>query len=244
MKLNPLTTRIRAAHADAWEVEGRARIGYGGGWARFPNVRLMASGIARAKWNNADITGPGADLDRVVAWYGERDIPWGIRDPLELDVSFGSHLFVKRCLAIRADTFRDRGSDPRIRRAEATQLELLARLDAMGSGAVDESRAWIGPQLGAPGFTHWIAEFRSQPAGIATSVRSNGDAGPAAYITGVRAPDDEIREALIATASLHAFSEGADLVHANPWTDTEAGLFLGLGAVEVPGLEVRLVRPD
>jgi hypothetical protein len=204
----------------------------------------MASGIARAKWNNADITGVDADLDRVAAWYTERDVPWGIRLPLDLEVSLGSHVFVKRCVGITADGFHDRGSDSRVRRGNASELDLIASLDAMGSDLLGESRAWIAPQLGTPGFVHWVAERGGRPVGLATAVRSDGDAGPAAYITGAFASDEMALDSLVGTAVAGAFSEGADLVHANPADDAEAKRFLGLGAVEVPGLEVRVVRPD
>ena len=244
MDLGELGARVRSAHADAWEVEGRARILQGGGWARFRDVRLMASGIPKAKWNNADITGGDADLDRVADWYAARNMPWGIRVPLDLDLSVGQLLSVKRCVGIPADAFHDRGSDVRVRRGADTELELIATLDAMESDLVAESRAWIAPQLGARGFTHWIAEVGDRAVGLATTVRSNGDAGRAAYVTGVFARDDEVLEGLVAAAVAEAFDDGVELVHANPGDDAEAERFLRLGAVEVPGFRVRLVRPD
>jgi hypothetical protein len=204
----------------------------------------MASGIDRAKWNNADITGAEPDLDRVADWYAERDVPWGIRVPLELEVSLGLHLFVKRCVGIPAHAFRDSASDLRVRRGEANELELIATLDASETDSVDESRSWIAPQLGTPGFDHWIAEVGSRPVGLATTVRSSGDAGPAVYVTGVFASDESARDALVGTAVAAAFLGGADLVHANPEDDAETERFLRLGAVEVPGFEVRVVRQD
>jgi hypothetical protein len=204
----------------------------------------MASGIGRAKWNNADITGVDADLDAVTAWYARRDLPWGVRVPLDLEVSLGSHAFVKRCVGIPADAFRDRGSDARVRRGDATELELIAALDAIGGGPLEESRAWIAPQLGTPGFLHWVAELDGRLVGLATTVLSNGDAGPAAYVTGIFASDQSVLDALVSTAVAGAFSEGAELVHANPADDAETQRFVELGAVEVSGLGVRVVRPD
>lgn len=65
--IDELTALVRTALADAWEVEGRAREPYGGGWARMRGARLMASGIPQAKWNNADITAADADLEAVSA---------------------------------------------------------------------------------------------------------------------------------------------------------------------------------
>lgn len=44
---------VWAAHADAWQAEGRIRTPYGGGAEELPGVRLMASGLPYAQWNAA-----------------------------------------------------------------------------------------------------------------------------------------------------------------------------------------------
>ena len=62
-----LTARVRAAHGNAWQVEGRARRAYGGGAHAVRGARLMASGLPTPKWNNADITSADVDLDAVAA---------------------------------------------------------------------------------------------------------------------------------------------------------------------------------
>jgi hypothetical protein len=205
----------------------------------------MASGIPRAKWNNADITDAGADLDGVSDWYAARGVPWGIRVPLEFDVSLGTHLFVKRCVGISAESFDHPGvAEASVRRGAETELELLARLDALGSDLLDESRAWIGPQLGTSGFSHWIADHDGEPLGLATTVRTDGDAGPAAYVTGVFASDPTVTRSLVGAAVAEAFAEGAELVHANPEDDADAERYISLGGVEVPGFNVRLVRSE
>lgn len=244
MPPDELTRRVRTAHGDAWEVEGRLREPYGGGTARVRGARLMASGIAHEKWNNADVTGPDVDLDAVVAWYSSRDLPWGMRVPLELDVDLGRPLFVKRCTA-----FFPGGAAPssalQVRPAE--DLQAYAALDvAVFGGDVAEARAWVEPELEAPGFRHWVAEDCGVPVGIATTVRSDGEAGPAAYLCGLGgipgAPRAEVLEALVGAALADAFEAGAAFVHANPWDDVEADVMAAHGAIEVPGFLVRVVR--
>jgi len=63
-----LTRRVRAAHADAWEIEGRARERYGGGAARVQGARMMASGLPEAKWNNVDVTDASVDVAAIREW--------------------------------------------------------------------------------------------------------------------------------------------------------------------------------
>jgi hypothetical protein len=113
-----------------------------------------------------------------------------------------------------------------VRAARADELALVAGADAaIFGGDLAESCAWVAPQLGASRFRHWVAVAGGEPVGLATTVRSDGDAGRAAYVTGV-----------------DAFARGAELVHANPDDDAQAALLASLGGVEVPGFEVRVAR--
>jgi hypothetical protein len=242
---------VRAAHGDAWEVQGRLRAPFGGGAARVRGARLMASGIPRAKWNNADVTDADVDLEAVNAWYASRDLPWGMRVPLGLAVELGTPLFVKRCMGILPDAFPGDAahSSVRTRRADARDLPAYAALDlAIFGGDIAESRAWIGPELGAPGFRLWLAELDGMPVGVATTVRSNGEAGPAAYLCGLGAlpgaPGRTVLDALATTAVTDAFDAGAAFVHANPDDDAAADQLAAHGATEVPGFLVRLVRSE
>ena len=74
---------------------------------------------------------------------------------------------------------------------------------------------------------------------------TDGDAGPAAYLTAFGAipgaPWREVVEALVAAACAAAFEDGAAFVHANPDAD-ETEVLTAAGAVEVPGFQVRVVR--
>jgi hypothetical protein len=248
--LEQLTQLVRTAHGDAWEVEGRLRVPHGGGAARVRGARLMASGIAQPRWNNADVTSEGVDLEAIGAWYAARDLPWGMRVPLDLVVDLGTPLFVKRCVGLLPETFPRQaasGGAIHVRPAGVAAAAAHADLDlAVFGGEVGESRAWVGPQIGARSHRLWVAEMDGVPVGLATTVRSDGDAGPAAYLTGFGAvpgaPRAEVIRALVWIAVADAFDSGATLVHANPDDDEEAGLLAGHGATEVPGFLVRVVR--
>src|SRR4051794_26880816 len=99
-RLEELTRRVRAAHADAWELQGRVRKPFGGGAARIAGARLMASGIPQAKGNNADVTDASVDVGAIRWWSGARGVRWGMRVPVELELDGGEPLFVKRCVAV------------------------------------------------------------------------------------------------------------------------------------------------
>ena len=216
----------------------------------------MASGIPRTKWNNADVTAREVDLVAMSAWYEERDVPWGIRVPLDLSVELGTALFVKRCVALLPAKFPDQASPSgglQVSPADANDPAAFAALDAAMfggdiGGAVEESRAWVEPQFRAAGFRHWVAELDDVQVGIATTLRSDGEAGPAAYLTGLAvlagSPRREVVSMLVAVAVADAFSAGAEFVHMNPDYDLEAGWLASFGAVEVPGLLVRVVRSE
>jgi hypothetical protein len=235
-----LTQLVRTAHADAWEVQGRLREAYGGGAGGVRGARMMASGIAQARWNNADVTGADVDLDAVQAWYEPRAVPWGLRVPLEWDVELGSPLFVKRCVAFLPGNLPEAETDVRVRLAEDAEAFALLDHTAFG-GDLADARAWVGPEFASRDVRHWTAERKGDVAGIATTVQSNGEAGRAAYLTGVGvlagANQPEVLAALVAAAGADAFEAGAALVHANP--DAEG--LAELGGVEVPGFLVRVV---
>lgn len=244
-----LSDRVRTAHGDAWQAEGRLRAPYGGGAVTFRGARLMASGLPTPKWNNADITGADFDRDSVVDWYAALDVPWGIRVPLELDVDLGEPLFEKRCAALLPTSFRPQVAPEGIsvRRATTGELATYAavELERFG-GDEDLERRWLAPAIGAPGFRHWIAYDGRDPVGVAMTVSTDDLAGPAGYLAGVAVVDAWVGRGLVphlaSCAARAAFDAGATLVHANP-DDDEREWITELGFIEVPGFLVRLIRP-
>jgi hypothetical protein len=217
----------------------------------------MASGIRTPKWNNADITDEQVDLEALSAWYAARDMPWGLRVPLEFSLAVGEPLFVKRCMGLVASSAAEPGLRPlehagavEVRRIRADERDRFVDLEV---AAFDDdpatARVWLAPQFGAAGFDHWVAELAGTTVGIATRVRSNELAGPAAMITGVAAlPGADAQlvkaqlSAQISAEAVHAGPE-ATLVHVYPDDDEEAAAFAAVGFIEVPGFLVRLVQP-
>src|SRR5215211_6122729 len=137
---------------------GRWRGARGGGTHEVRGARLMASGLPTPKWNNADVTAADADLDAVAAWYAARDLPWGIRVPVELDVAVGERLFTKRAFGLeRADVLQVAGAtDVLVRRAGPADLEAYDATDAAVFGDDPAlTYRWNAPVLGLVGFEHW-----------------------------------------------------------------------------------------
>lgn len=207
----------------------------------------MASGLPEAKWNNADIVDGDVDRAALVDWYAQRDLPWGIRVPLDLEFDLGEPLFTKRCAALLPEAFdptRDTGGTT-IRRATQADITSYAAVEiAEFGGSPDLELRWLSPAIGAPGFNHWIAEREGAAVGVAMTVLTQDRAGPAAYLAGIATvPGEEGKgtpEQLVSVASEAAFAAGAGLVHTNP--DEGALRWLSpLGFVEVPGFLVRLV---
>jgi hypothetical protein len=245
-----LTERVRTAHGDAWQAEGRLRAPFGGGADVIRGARLMASGLPTPKWNNADITARDFDREGLLDWYELRNVPWGIRVPLEIDVDLGQPLFEKLAAGLVPEAFRAASAPAGV----AIRLATPADLDAYGAvemarfgGDEELERRWLAPALGAPGFSHWIAESGGEAVGVAMTLSTDDLAGPAAYMAGVAAipgwADRDLEPMLASVAAEAAFKAGATLVHTNP-DDDELEWVASLGFVEVPGFLVRVVRAN
>lgn len=241
--------RVRTAHGDAWEAEGNARVAEGGGTDRVRGARLMASGLPLPQWNNADVTSADVDRDALAAWYGERDVPWGLRVPVELSLDIGTPLFEKHCYGLEAADFRPAlpAEGVVFRRAERDDLERFATAEGAAFGDDDDIvRRWLTPVFCRPGFEHWMAERADEVAAIASAVWSAGEAGPAVMITGLDALDPldiDLATGLASAVLERAFAENAAvLAHCHTALDDDLAAFAGLGFAEVPGFRIQLVR--
>jgi ribosomal protein S18 acetylase RimI-like enzyme len=68
-----LDERVRMAHGDAWQAEGRLRTRFGGGARELAGVRLSASGLPHPQWNNGDLVDAAQfDVAAARAWYTQR----------------------------------------------------------------------------------------------------------------------------------------------------------------------------
>lgn len=248
--MSTLDQRVHAAHADAWQAEGRLREPLGGGACELPGVRLMASGLPHAQWNNGDVSDPDRfPLDDVRAWYAGRaggaGVPWGVRVPADHAFTHGRPLFRKRCMAVSPADYRAPGMPAGVDLARAwpADVDTVATIDALAfGGPVEQARAWVEPHLGAPRFVSALARLHGEPVGIATAILTDDRAGSCVGIFGVgvleRARRQGVGGALTSWLLEVAFDEGVTLAHLNPDSDAAARLYGRLGFKETRGLDV------
>lgn len=237
---------MRTAHADAWEAHGRHREQFGGGAARLPGVRLMASGLPHAQWNNGDVVDPAlVDLDDVASWYAVRDVPWGLRVPSGVAWAHGRHLFRKRLMGLSPPSFMSAPppSDVVLRAAGSADVDAVVSVDAVAFEESEEvERPWVAPLLSQPGVTVCLAEVAGRPVGVGHCVVSDGDAGPAAYIAGIgvlpAARGRGVGAAVSSWLVARGWADGARLAHLHPDTDDAARIYARLGFEEVDGMDI------
>jgi ribosomal protein S18 acetylase RimI-like enzyme len=248
--MNELDQLVWTAHGDAWQAQGRLRERLGGGAAMLPGIRLMASGLPHARWNNGDVSDPArVPLDDVRAWYAARaagaGVPWGVRVPAGMPFRHGRWLFRKRCMGLRPGGHRpfETPSGVEIRIATPADATAVAAIDAEAFGdPLEMIRPWIEPHLSAPGFAVSLATLDGQAVGIATAIHTDGLAGPSVGIFGVGVLEGArrrgIASAMTAWLLERAFAEGAALAHLNPDSDAAELLYARLGFVATAGLDV------
>jgi GNAT superfamily N-acetyltransferase len=239
--------RVRTAHADAWAVEGALREPFGGGAATLRGIRVMASGLAHPQWNSADVTAPDADLEAAREFYAARSVAWGVRVPAGMPWSTGRHLFRIPLLALAAHELRIPPAVPglAVRRAGPDDLETVLHVDTTAFGSDPALyRPWHEPHLRAAGVTVGIAELEGEPVGTAFTLRSDGAAGPAAYLAGVGVLEHARRRGVAAAMSFwlleRAFADGARLAHLHPDTDAAARVYQRLGFAAAGALDIYL----
>jgi GNAT superfamily N-acetyltransferase len=245
-----LDQRVHTAQGDAWQAEGRLRERFGGGAAELPGVRLMASGLQHAQWNNEDVDDPVRfPIDEVRAWYAARangtGVPWGVRVPAGRSFAYGRLLFRKRCMGL-SPSGRKGAEIPAglaIGVATPADVDTVAAIDAAAFGdPIERNRPWVEPHLGAPGFIAAIARLHGEPVGVATAILTDDRAGRCVGIFGVgvleHARQRGVGSALAAWLLERAFDEGVTLAHLNPDSDPAARLYARLGFEETAGLDV------
>jgi GNAT superfamily N-acetyltransferase len=238
--------RSQVAQGDVWQIQGRLREPYGGGTLELPGIRLMASGLPHAQWNNGDVDAAGlVDIAVVRHWYARRHVPWGVRVPADMPWPHGRYLFRKRLMQRDAAPLASI-SGPRklaLRQAAVEDVSTVVDVDSSAFGDPPEIvRPWIEPHLGAPALTVGLAELDGDPVGTAYTVLSFGRAGPCVFLGGVAVRPDArgrgIAAALSAWLLARGFAAGATLAHLNPDQDAAARIYGRLGFVEQPGFDV------
>ena len=242
-----LVQRTRIAVADAWQAEGFLRQSQGGAAAEFRDVRVMASGLHRPHWNNADVTGPDPDLKAAHAFYAKRGLPWGIRvagRPWQR----GRRVMRQRLMALTRHGFQpaQRVDGLQLALAGPDEIESVAAIDAAAFGEDPQTqRPWIEPHLGAASVETVLATLGGQPVATAYTLRSDGLAGPALYLGGVAVLEVARRHGVAAAMSSRllqrGFVAGAELAHLHADTERSARVFARLGFHEAGELDVYAV---
>jgi len=240
--------RAHAAHADAWQEQGRLRRADGGDHGDLPGARLMASGLPYTQWNTADALEPDVvDVAAVHDWYAARGVPWGVRVPTGARWAHGRRVVTQRLMAQARDGFRPAGptagGGARIRPAGRSDLEAVVTVDVAAFGGDPEpAHRWLAPMLDDDAVTVVVAEDDSGPVGTAYAVRSDGLAGPAVLLAGVAVVPHARRRGLASAMSslllTEGYDRGAQLGHLQPDTDAAAAVYARLGFVEVDGVDV------
>ena len=240
-----LDARVRTAHADAWAAEGVLREPYGGAVATLRGIRVMASGLAHRQWNGADVTGPYSDLEGARAFYAERGVEWGARVPAGLPFKAGTHLFTMPLMGLLAGGLQAAPvvDGLQIRQAGPEDLETVLYVDTTAFGSDrDLYRPWTEPHLSAERITVAVASLDDDAVGTAYCLRSDGPAGPAAYVAGVGVLPTARRRGVAAAMSgwlvAQAFAEGARLAHLQADSDEAARVYARLGFSPTGALDV------
>lgn len=90
----------------------------------------------------------------------------------------------------------------------------------------------------------WRAWFETA-IGLAMAVVTDGEAGPAAMVSGIGvlsgAGGKRLAGALVAAAMAEAFAGGAAFAHLWAGDEREAAFYRSLGATEVPGFRIQFI---
>jgi GNAT superfamily N-acetyltransferase len=237
--------RVHAAHADAWQAEGRLRERDGGGALEAPGLRLMASGLPQAQWNSGDVTAPDADLATARAFYAARGAAWGLRVPSGMPWRHGRRVRTLRLMAVTAADFiaAPEAPDVAVRPAGPDDLDAVVAIDAEAFGEDPAAeRPWIAPHLGAAGVTTALATLDGEAAGTGYAIATDGRGGPAVYLAGVAVLARARRRGVAAMLSswllARALGDGAALGHLHADTDAAARVYARLGFADTGGLDV------
>lgn len=242
--------RAQLAHGDAWQQLGRIHAAGGGGVHRLPGIRLMASGLPFAQWNNADVDDPDAvDIASVVSWYAERDVPWGVSVPADGTWPHGRLLFRQRLMALpagapaadRSVAVAPAGVD--VRSAGQADLDGVLAVDAAAFDApAERERLWLAPLLPVEDAVIAVAYDGERAVGSGFALVSDGEAGRSVYVAAIAVLESHRRRGIggAVTSWLveQGFARGADLAHLNPDTDIAASVYRRLGFVEVDGFDI------
>jgi ribosomal protein S18 acetylase RimI-like enzyme len=243
---------VRMAHADGWQAVASGWPAPGGDTAVLAGVRLMATGLPSARWNNGDVHDPAAvEIDAVRGWYAERGLPWGLRLPAGTDWRYGQRLLTLRLMGLNVAQLRPVGppAGVTVRAAGPDDGEAVEAVDAAAFGPSDEpGRRWLHGVLTHPAMVVCVAESAGAVVGTGHCVLSDGGAGPAVYVAGIGVLPEHRRRGIGAAVSsalvVAGRARGARLAQLHPDTEHAAAIYRRLGFVEFGGLDVWIGAGD
>jgi ribosomal protein S18 acetylase RimI-like enzyme len=205
----------------------------------------MTAGFEAEGVNSGDVIGPDPDLEAARAFYAGHGVTWGLRVPEEMPWEHGRLLFRRRLMGLDRAAFTPAAEVPglAVRAAGPADLATVLHIDSTAF-ALDlaENRRWLGPLLVAERVEFALASLDGVPAGTAYVLRSDGGAGPSAYLAGVAVLPEARRRGVGAAVSSwlleRAFERGAELAHLNPDTEAAVRIYGRLGFRELPGHDI------
>ncbi len=98
--MDPLA-RQRAATVAVWRADVGVRPA--GDWADLGGLAVHTSGLPVRYWNGAHLTSPEGlqRLPEAATWFADRNMPWGLLVPSELDLAVGLPLLFEQQVMLR-----------------------------------------------------------------------------------------------------------------------------------------------
>jgi GNAT superfamily N-acetyltransferase len=206
---------------------------------------LVTAGFEAAGVNSGDVMGPDPDVDAARAFFDEHGVTWGLRVPEEMPWRHGRLLFRRRLMAMERAAFRPARAVEglELRLAGPDDLPAVLHVDSTAFGLdLGENTRWLTPLLAAERVELALASIDGEAIGSAYTLRSDGGAGPCAYVAGVAVLPGARRRGIGAGVSSwlleRAFAAGAELAHLNPDTDAATRIYERLGFTELPGHDI------
>jgi GNAT superfamily N-acetyltransferase len=236
--------RQRAATLRFWREDVSVRPG--GDWADLDGVQVHTTGLAPRHWNGATVSRPvelAPLIPRIASWFAERDKPWGLLIPAELDLTPPglAHLTDQKVMLRRLDALPPVVLPVGLAVDEHASPEQVTRVQSEAFGdPYDVTLAFVAPTLGpsaAPPQQTLTAYDDGEPVGCATVVLMDEAAG----VYGVAVRDDWRRRgigaALTAMCLHRAAAAGCDLAYLNP-SEIGYGMYASLGFVDAPPMRI------
>lgn len=232
--------RQRAATLRFWRDDVSVRPG--GEWSDLGGVQVHTTGLAPRHWNGAFVTEPvdlGPLVPRIASWFAERDKPWGLLIPAELEMTPPRlrHVNDQRVMLLRLDSLGESLVDAPLdltARADAPAVDVARVQSEAFEDAYDVTLEFVTPTVGpgaAPPQETWTAYDDAEAVGCATVAMTDCVAG----IYGVAVRNAFRRRGLgaglTALCLQRARGAGCDLAYLNP-SDLGYGVYASLGFVD------------